>query len=294
MDEIAYALRVPTLGRIPRISRREINENTLVTLTHPDGHAAEAFRMVRTNLEFLNVDDGIRSLVITSCVQGEGKSVAVANLAVSMALAGKKVIVVDGDLRRPRQHQYFGLRNEVGLSTVTTGQTNLAQSLQAVEVAGAGPNGSSTDFASWARGADAMQHLYVLTSGPLPPNPGEIVAARRFTATIERLQREADLVIVDSPAMLPVGDASAIASSVDGLVFLVDMHLVKRPQLGQAADQLRRLPCRLLGTVVRGDEHRGGRYAYYGAEYSYAGGETGGKTKKQKKAAARRTAAPLE
>ena len=95
----------------------------------------------------------------------------------------------------------------------------------------------------------------MLTSGPLPPNPGEIVAARRFTATIERLQREADLVIVDSPAMLPVGDASAIASSVDGLVFLVDMHLVKRPQLGQAADQLRRLPCRLLGTVVRGDEH---------------------------------------
>ena len=293
LEEIAYALRVPNLGRIPRISRREINQNTLVTLTHPDGHAAEAFRMVRTNLEFLNVDDGIRSLVVTSCLQGEGKSVAVANLAVSMALAGKKVIVVDGDLRRPRQHQYFGLRNEVGLSTVTTGQTNLAQSLQAVEVAGAGPNGSSTDFASWARGADAMQHLYVLTSGPLPPNPGEIVAARRFTATIERLQREADLVIVDSPAMLPVGDASSIASSVDGLVFLVDMHLVKRPQLGQASDQLRRLPCRLLGTVVRGDGHRGGGQGYYGADYTYGYSEGGGKTKK-KKSAASRLAAPLE
>ena len=101
-----------------------------------------------------------------------------------------------------------------------------------------------------------MSRLYVLTSGPLPPNPGEIVAAKRFTATIERLRREADLVIVDSPAMLPVGDASAIASSVDGLVFLVDMHLVKRPQLGQAADQLRRLPCRLVGTVVRTDGAR--------------------------------------
>ena len=237
--------------------------------------------MVRTNLDFLNVDADIQSLVVTSCVQGEGKSVAVANLAVSMALAGKKVIVVDGDLRRPRQHQYFGLRNEVGLSTVATGQTNLAQSLQAVEVAGAAPGEAAADFAGWARGADALQHLYVLTSGPLPPNPGEIVSARRFTATIERLQREADLVIVDSPAMLPVGDASAIARSVDGLVFLVDMHLVKRPQLAQAADQLRRLPCRLLGTVVRSDEHGGGRYGYYGAEYRYTYGEDGGKAKGQ-------------
>ena len=219
--------------------------------------------MVRTNLDFLNVDADIASVVVTSCVQGEGKSVAVANLAVSMALAGKKVIVVDGDLRRPRQHQYFALPNEVGVSTLITGQTNLAQSLQAVEVAGSGPGASSADFATWSRGTDALEHLYVLTSGPLPPNPGEIVAAKRFTATIERLQREADLVIVDSPAMLPVGDASAIASSVDGLVFLVDMPLVKRPQLAQAADQLRRLPCRLLGTVVRGDEHGSGRYAYY-------------------------------
>ena len=136
------------------------------------------------------------------------------------------------------------------------------------------------------------QHLYVLTSGPLPPNPGEIVAAKRFAATIERLTREADLVIVDSPAMLPVGDASAIASSVDGLVFLVDMQAVKRPQLGQAADQLRRLPCRLLGTVVRSDEHGGGRYGYYGAEYAYSYGENGGK--KTKKPATRRTPAAAE
>ena len=279
-DEIAYALRVPILGHIPRISKRELTEKTPVTLTHPDGHAAEAFRMVRTNLEFMNVDDATRSVLITSCVQGEGKSVAVANLAVSMALAGKKVVVVDADLRRPRQHQYFGLRNEVGLSTVVTGQTNLAQSLQPVEVTGAEQGQGPDDFAAWARSADASPRLFVLTSGPIPPNPGEIVAAKRFTATIERLQREADLVIVDTPAMLPVGDASAVARSVDGLVFLVEMHLAKRPQLAQAAEQLRRLPCRLVGTVVRADGARDGRYGYYGSGYYYGGyGEDGAKTK---------------
>ena len=150
-----------------------------------------------------------------------------------------------------------------------------------MEVAGSAPGAAAADFTNWARGADALQHLYVLTSGPLPPNPGEIVAAKRFSATIERLQREADLVIVDSPAMLPVGDASAIARSVDGLVFLVDMHLVKRPQLAQAADQLRRLPCRLLGTVVRSDGQGSGRYAYYGAQYTYSYGDGGAKAKKK-------------
>ncbi len=293
-DEIAAELRVPILGRIPRISRKDLAQNTLVTLAHPDGSAAEAFRMVRTNLDFLNVDADISSLVVSSCVQGEGKSVACANLAVSMALAGKKVIVVDGDLRRPRQHQYFGLSNEVGLSTVATGQTNLAQSLQAVEVAGASPGEPAADFAGWARGADARQHLYVLTSGPLPPNPGEIVSAKRFASTIERLRRESDLVIVDSPAMLPVGDASAIASSVDGLVFLVDMHLVKRPQLAQAAAQLRRLPCRLLGTVVRGDESASGRSGYYAADYTYSSASGNGGQKKAKKIAARRSPTAAE
>jgi polysaccharide biosynthesis transport protein len=262
-DDAARILRLPILGRIPRISKKLLGESAVVALSHPDGHPAEAFRLLRTNLEFMRVDDDVRSLLVTSSAQGEGKSVCVANLAATLAMGGKKVFVVDADLRRPRQQHYFGLDNRQGVSTVVTGQTTLDESLQKVyldPVTGA----NDVDFKTWARGSESLSRVYVLTSGPLPPNPGEIVASRRFGALIETLAKEADVVIVDSPAMLAVGDTPALASMVDGLVFLVDMHIARRPMLQQAADQLVRLPCRILGIVVRIDgAKRGGYYSSY-------------------------------
>ena len=281
-DEIARTLRQPILGRIPRISRRLLGESAMVTLRHPDGHAAEAFRMVRTNLDFMSVDADIRSLVITSCIQGEGKSVSVANLAVTMAMSGKKVVVVDGDLRRPRLHTYFGIENEVGVSTVATGKTPLAAALEPVELAPQNGN-VDADFEKWAKSADARSRLFVLPSGPLPPNPGDIVNSRRFGQIIKALEKEADLVIVDSPAMLAVGDTAALAGKVDGLVFLVDMHVLKRPQLVQAVEQLYKLPVKLLGVMVRSESARGaGRYDYYGSYgyYEYSAGHDGGRGKR--------------
>jgi polysaccharide biosynthesis transport protein len=265
-EEVAEILRQPILGRVPRISRRLLVDNGVVTLTEPDGHAADAFRLVRTNLEFTNIDGAVRSLLLTSCEQGEGKSLAVANLAVAMAMAGKKVVIVDGDLRRPRQHTYFHLPNEHGVSTVVTEQTPLYSALQRVELVQEGTGANGVDFATWASGSEAMSRLYVLTSGPLPPNPGEIVASRRLKALIEELGHEADIVLVDSPALLAVGDTAALAASVDGLLFLVDMHRVRRPFLLQAADQLSRLPSRFLGIVLRTDGTHG---SYYASRYGY-------------------------
>ncbi len=258
-DDAARILRLPILGRIPRISKKLLGESAVVALSHPDGHPAEAFRLLRTNLEFMRVDEDVRSLLVTSSVQGEGKSVCVANLAVTLAMGGKKVFVVDADLRRPRQQAYFGLDNHEGVSTVVTGQTSLDEALQKVyldPVTGA----NDVDFKTWARGSESLSRVYVLTSGPLPPNPGEIVSSKRFAAVIETLTEEADVVIVDSPAMLAVGDTPALASMVDGLVFLVDMHVAKRPMLQQAADQLMRLPCRILGIVLRVDGAKSGGY----------------------------------
>jgi Mrp family chromosome partitioning ATPase/capsular polysaccharide biosynthesis protein len=280
-DEIAQILRQPIIGRVPRISKKLLGDGALVTLRHPDSQVAEAFRMVRTNLDFMAVDADVRSIVVTSSIQGEGKSVTVANLAVSMAKAGKKVVVVDGDLRRPRMHKYFNLENEHGVSTVVTGKDALVAALQRVALEPPADGADSADFAAWAKGVDARSHLYVLTSGPTPPNPGEMVGARRFDAIIQELVTEADVVLIDSPAMLAVGDTSVLAARVDGLVYLVDLQAIKKPQLMTAAVQLRRLPVQMLGAVVRMTGAKGGRY-YYDSSYGYYGdsySDDGGRTK---------------
>lgn len=289
-DEVVQILQQPILGRIPRISKSLLDESAIVALTHPDGQEADAFRLLRTNLDFTRLDADFASLLVTSCAQGEGKSLAVANLAVTMAMAGKRIVVVDADLRRPRQHTYFGVANKSGVSTVAAGMTELEESLVPVEVRP--PKGrtdevglliGTSDDATWASGASARSLVYLLPSGPTPHNPGEIVASHRFGTIIDSLVARADIVIVDSPAMLAVGDAAALASHVDGLVFLVDMHVVRRPMLLRAAEQLRRLPCRSLGILMRTQGAEGVGYSYV-----YSHDEASGNGDKPRQAGQRR------
>jgi succinoglycan biosynthesis transport protein ExoP len=277
-EEVAELLRQPIVARIPRISKKLLDESALVTLTEPDGTSAEAFRMLRTNLAFMNVDGEAHSVMLTSCLQGEGKSVTIANLAVTMAMGGKKVIVVDADLRRPRMHRYFGLANERGVSTVVTGLTELNDSLQVVPIVpSAGGNG--VGFRDWGMGSDAKSRLYVLSSGPLTPNPGEIVSSKRLAGVIEALTAQADLVLVDSPAMLAVGDTPALADKVDALLFLVEPDVVRKHTLSQAREQLDKLPCRLLGVIVA--RRKAGSH-YYAARYYYREDGNGGRARVRK------------
>ncbi len=273
-SDVAELLRQPILARIPRISKKLLDQSALVTITEPDGTSAEAFRMLRTNLAFMNVDDEMRSVVLTSCLQGEGKSVTIANLAVTMALGGKKVIVVDADLRRPRMHKYFGIGNERGVSTVVTGQTELNDALRVVPVVPQA--GGGLGFADWGAGSDAKSRLYVLPSGPQTPNPGEIVSSKRLAGVIEALAAQADIVLVDSPAMLAVGDTPALADKVDGLLFLVEPDVVRKNTLTQAREQLDKLPCRLLGVIVA---RRKAGSQYYAARYYYREDGNGDRTR---------------
>jgi Mrp family chromosome partitioning ATPase/capsular polysaccharide biosynthesis protein len=269
-EDVSRILRLPVLGRIPRISRKTLDEGGLVALRHPSGNVADSFRRMRVDFEHMARGRDVRSVVVTSALMGEGKSMTVANLAVTMAMAGKKVVVVDADLRRPRQHRLFDVPNEVGLSSVVVGRSRLHHSLQAVDIALPQTGEHDADFDDWARGTGAQSRLYVLCSGPLPPNPAEVVASPGFSSVIHALSREADMVIVDSPAMLSVADTAALASRVDGLIFLVDSEKMRKPQLRTAADQLMRMPTAMLGVVLRSRGRRDHGYYYSSSSYYYS------------------------
>lgn len=257
-EEVSAIVDMAVIGAIRRLPSKRLQAQPLMVLADPRGLAAEAIRKVRSNLEFANVDGDLKSLVVTSALQHEGKSLTVCNLALSLAAAGRRVVLVDGDLRRPRVHAYLNLVNREGVSTVVTGKTELHEALRPLKVGPwltdpAGP-GATEQVASG-------ECLHVLTSGALPPNPAEIIASKSFAAMIAKLRQDFDLVIVDSPAVLAVGDTAAIARFVDGLIFLVDLERAKRPILEEAARQIGQMPCRKVGLVVISDA-AGHRYAH--------------------------------
>jgi len=257
-DEAVALLGVPLWGQIRKMPKGTLDDEPLVVLHESHSQPAEAIRKLRGSLEFASVDQPVKSLFITSALQHEGKSVIVCNLALALAEAGNRVVLVDGDLRRPQVHRYFKLSNAVGVSTVLTGRTELMAALRSQAV---GPRIATRGGASASLNGDSS--LSILTSGPIPPNPAELIASKNFTALIDRLEAEFDIVIVDSPALLAVGDSAAIARCVDGMVFLVDLTQAKRPLLQEAANQISQMPCRRLGLVVIAKALRRTDYDHY-------------------------------
>lgn len=277
--EVAEALALPVVGRVPRISKHALSSGALVAVHEPGGGAAEALRMLRSNLDFLSVDQQISTVLVTSAMQGEGKSLTVANLAVTLAMGGRKVVVIDADLRRPRLHTYFGLDNDVGLSSVVAGRVALFDALRRrtlpvfdTDLSGGGDGNGGGDGTSGAPrhgqvvpDAEKGPRLYVLTSGPTPPNPGDIVSSKRFQTILEELLGSApvDFVLIDTPAFVPVGDAAALAARVDAMFMLVNMPNATRPMLAETREFLDSLPCRKLGIIaVREEVKRGDYYRY--------------------------------
>ena len=253
--EVAEILHLPVVGRVPRIEKNAMAADPLAVVHDPGGAAAESLRLLRSNLDYLNVDGTLSSVLVTSCIRGEGKSVTICNLGATLALGGKDVVVVDGDLRRPRVHTYYGLPNESGLSTVVSRKTTLADALQTYELPTsdwqAGGNGAkASGNGSGPASADRRGRLRVLTSGPLPPNPGELIASETFGQVIAELVADSDIVLVDTPAFIPVSDAAAIAPRVDGVFMLVNLDGTTRPMLSEAKEFLDQLPTRKLGVIV--------------------------------------------
>jgi succinoglycan biosynthesis transport protein ExoP len=245
-EDVRQALDTITLGAITRI---EASDSNLVTVSHPRSPISEAYRGLRTNIQFSSLDQPPKTLLITSANPSEGKSTTVANLAVVIAQAGLSVIVVDSDLRRPALHDLFGVANGRGLTSVV---------LQ-----------SEPDLANWLV-PTSVENVRLLTSGPLPPNPSELLGSQRMQTLIGQLAQQADLVLFDSPPLLAVTDAAVLASEVDGVLLIISAGETRRGTVQRAADTLGRVGATLLGAVLN-KLSSPGRSGYYYDYYASAG-----------------------
>jgi len=273
---------LPMLGRIPAPRRALRTNDRLVMLGDPTAVEAEAFRMLRTSLEFATLGREARTIMITSAVEQEGKSTTIANLAVALARAGQRVILVDLDLRRPYLDRFFDLQGP-GITQVALGRASLEEALRhgAVEMSGRDVRQPSTNGhvrMNLANGngnggiGDRVAHgaLAVLPSGPIPPDPGEFVGTAALSEILAELAELADVVLVDAPPVLHVGDAMTLSAKVDGMIVATKMNIVRRHMLGELARQLDGAPTPVLGFVVTGAEEEEAGYGYgYGHGYGY-------------------------
>jgi polysaccharide biosynthesis transport protein len=271
---------LPLLARVASPSKRLSTEHKLVMLEEPNGVHAETFRMLRTNLEFATLGSDARTMMVTSAVEQEGKSTTIANLAVALARAGKRVALVDLDLRRPFLATFFGLEGP-GITQVALGHATLDEALAVVaitepgaaEPADANGNGAPARSRSKANGNGHARNavrgvLEVLPSGPIPPDPGEFVATAALSDILAELRERADVVLVDAPPALRVGDAMALSRKVDGVIVVTRMKIVRRQMLGELARQLETMPTPVLGFVVT---DAAGEEEGYGYGYGYGG-----------------------
>lgn len=232
-DEVEEAIGLPTLASIERMTggseRPEIYR--LATLLYPRSAAAEAYRALRTNIEFAAVDRPIDTLLVTSGVPGEGKTVTAANLAVVFAQAGRRVLLVDADLRKPGVHEIFAITNERGF-------TDLLRS-------------DDTHLADVVRPTD-QKNLNVLTAGPHPPNPAELLGSQRMRAILPSLVEAYDMVVFDSPPLEVFTDAAVLSASLDGTILVVESRRGRLAQIRAAREALSKASAQLMGVVLNG------------------------------------------
>jgi capsular exopolysaccharide synthesis family protein len=264
--EIFQKMRVPVICKVPNIAKTKIKHSlpctsTLITAIDPKSFASEAFRVCRTALLFFSNNSEAKTFLVSSPSAGDGKSTTVSNLAVSLAQSGKKVCLLDCDLRRPRQHKHFGVDLKPGLIDVDVdgGEFTLETVIKPT----------------------FQENLSIVTSGGHPDNPGEFVVSAKFREILAQLKDRFDIVVIDSPPLLPVADATSLSTQVDGvlLVFRIRKGVVLAST--KARELLELVHARILGIIVNGVDQNPyyseyGGYGYagyngYGYGYSYGG-----------------------
>ena len=252
-DDIVQVLKLSTLGAIPRARQDNSDagvERQLVTFLNPKSPVSEAYRILRTNIQFSSLDKPIHTLLVTSANPSEGKSTTAANLAAVMAQTGQKVVLIDTDLRRPVIHKVFDVPNNLGLTNALLtppDASTLQHLIQPTQV----------------------KNLSVLTSGPLPPNPSELLGSRRMADLIEALKSMADIIIFDSPPALAVTDSAVLARQLDGVLLVVDSGETREPLARRAAEELGKVGAHILGVALNrlSPTNTDGYYYYYHRYY---------------------------
>lgn len=245
-DLIGVAPALMPIGLIPMTLGRDSRDTPhVVTLTDPQSAAAEAFRTMRTAIEFLNVDEDVCTVQITSPSGAEGKTTIAANLGVAMAQAGRRVVIVCCDFRRPALGKLFGIDDDIGLTSVILGQTSLNAAMRTV---------------------DPELPLFVLPSGVPPPNPAELLASKRTRQILDALAEQADVVILDCPPILPVADALEVSAYADVSLIVCRAGVTSRQRIAQAIELMRQVDAPLEAAVLNGvtvDETYGGTVRSY-------------------------------
>ncbi|MGI6119165.1 MAG: CpsD/CapB family tyrosine-protein kinase [Desulfosporosinus sp.] len=232
---------------------------SLITLEQSKSPISEAYRTLRTNVQFTSVDSETKKIMITSSGPREGKSFTLANLAVSMAQAGKTVLVLDVDMRNPTQHKLFGLDNGQGLSIALLQDQDYQQYIRETAVPG----------------------VMVLTGGPIPPNPAELVGSKRMKRLLEEASEQYDIVLIDTPPIVAVTDAAILAQEVDGVILVLASGEVNKDFAQRAKELLDKVGAKILGAVLNKVDLKTSEYYYY---YYYHGSDDTRKKHKRHKA----------
>lgn len=223
--------------------------NTLITLRNPKSPISEAYRTLRTNIQFSNVDKELKTIIVTSAVPEEGKSTTVSNLAIAMAQAGKKVVLIDCDFRKPILHKRFFLSNIEGLTNVLVAEKGIYEVIQF-------PQG--------------IENLSVITSGPIPPNPAELLDSKKMETVLKELKDKVDIILMDSPPVGVVTDAAILSTKVDGTLLTIAHKKTEIEMVQTAVGLLDKVGANIIGTVLTQIDmtdksaYQYGNYEYYG------------------------------
>lgn len=217
------------------------NKRKLITILDPKSPISEQYRTIRTNIQFSSVDQEFKSIMVTSSAPGEGKSTTVSNLAVVLAQQGKKVLLIDADLRKPTVHYTFNATNTYGFTSVLTKQMTIFQAAKETKI----------------------DNLMILTSGPIPPNPAELLASKSMEQFFEEAYREYDVLLFDTPPALAVADAQILANRCDGTILVVYSGKTEKDMVVKAKELLQSAQGKLLGVVLNHKDIKASNYYYY-------------------------------